>query len=69
MKYLELRHPFFLPRWRRLAVTLILFAWMGVEFALGSLMFGVLTGALGLFCLYHFFWAFDPARFGGTDKT
>ncbi len=63
MKYLELRHPFFLPRWRRVAVTAALFVWTGVEFLIGSPLFGVLTAALGLFCLYQFFWVFDPAAY------
>lgn len=68
MRYLEIRHPFFLPLWRRAAVTGVLFVWTGVEFFIGSPLFGVLTGALGLFCLYQFFLAFDPAAFQPRDK-
>ncbi|MGY6549150.1 MAG: hypothetical protein ACXIU7_09100 [Roseinatronobacter sp.] len=68
MRYLEVRHPFFRPLWRRLLVTGICALWSGVEFLIGSPFFGVLTGALALFCLYALFWRFDPAAFADPPE-
>lgn len=69
MSYLDLRHPFFLPLWRRVAVTGALMSWTGVEMTVGSPLFGVLVGALAVYCLYHLFWRFDPKAFGDKNKT
>lgn len=64
MNLLDVKHPFFRPKWRRVLVTALCLGWSAVEFAIGSPMFGVLSGALGLWCLYALFWKFDPAAFG-----
>ncbi|WP_439563182.1 hypothetical protein [Roseinatronobacter sp.] len=66
---LDIKHPFFRPLWRRVVVTLICFVWAGVEFAVGSPMFGILSGALGAWCFYQLFWRFDPAAFGDEKTT
>jgi hypothetical protein len=68
MKLLDVKHPFFKPIWRRGLVTAICFTWAAVEFAIGSPMFGVLSGALGLWCIYALFWRFDPADFGDGEQ-
>ena len=65
---LDIRHPFFRPLWRRVVVTAICLVWAVVEFAFGSPMFGILSGALGAWCLYQLFWIFDPAAYGDKDK-
>lgn len=63
MKYLEVRHPFFRPLWRRVAITAICLGWAVLEFAVGSPFFGVLSAALGVFCIVQLFLRFDPAAF------
>lgn len=51
----DLNHPFFRPRWIRIAVTVFIFAWALLEFATGALFWGVLFGALGVWCWWQFF--------------
>lgn len=59
--FLGLRHPFFRPLWRRVAVTGVCLIWALFEFAGGSPFWGMLTGALGAYAGWVFFLAPDPA--------
>ncbi|MCH8465277.1 MAG: hypothetical protein LAT78_01700 [Roseinatronobacter sp.] len=63
MNYLDLRHPFFLPLWRRVFITGGLLCWAGVEFFAGSPFFGVIVLALSGYGFYKLIWRFDPAAF------
>ncbi|SLN39101.1 hypothetical protein [Roseisalinus antarcticus] len=68
MKLIELRHPFFRPRWRRVAVTVVCLGWSVVEFSGDNTFWGMLFGAIGLLCLYEFFIVYDEANYTEPDK-
>ncbi|SHI78067.1 hypothetical protein [Wenxinia saemankumensis] len=55
MKILDPEHPFYAPVWRRVAVVALCLGWSLVEILAGSTGWAILTGALGLWCLYEFF--------------
>jgi hypothetical protein len=58
-----LRHPFFRPVWRRIAVTTLIGLWALVEGLIGSAFWATLLGALAALCLYEYFIAFDPKNY------
>lgn len=65
---LGVRHRWFRPLWRRIALTAACFGWAGVEaFAFASPGWFWVFAGLGLYCIWHFFVAFDPEDFGGGD--
>lgn len=55
MKFIDARHPFFRPLWRRVAVVAVCLGWALFEFASGAPFWGILFGALGLWAVYEFF--------------
>ena len=55
MRLFELRVPFFLPVWRRVAITGICFGWALFELATGAPFWAVLFGALGAMALWQLF--------------
>jgi hypothetical protein len=59
----DLRHPFFLPLWRRIALTAFCAGWAALELAGGSGFWAVIVGALAAFCVYEFFIVFDAANY------
>lgn len=59
----DVRHPFFLPLWRRVALVAISLGWAVMELALGNLLWGLVFGAIGAWCGYQFFVVFDPADY------
>lgn len=54
-KAFDLRHPFFLPVWRRILTVALVFAWAVVEFTRGALPWAVVFGLAGCWCVYQFF--------------
>ena len=62
---LGVRHPWFRPLWRRVALTGGLAGWACVEaFAFTNAgWFWIFMGA-AIYCAYHFFLTFDPQDFG-----
>jgi hypothetical protein len=62
MKLLDPSHPFFIPAWRRYAVTGSCFAWALVELATGGTGWAVLFAALGAYSGWKLIWTFDPNR-------
>ena len=68
MKFFDLRHPFFLPLWRRIAMVGITGLWAVVEFTSGSPGWALLFGAVAAYCIYLFFIAFDPADYQEPPK-
>lgn len=68
MKLLDVQHPFFRPLWRRIAVVAVCLGWAAVEFAQDALFWGVLFGAVGLYCAHQFFIAFDPPEDQGPRR-
>ena len=61
MKLIDVQHPWFIPMYRRVLVVVVCLGWAAFEFIVsGSPFWGILFGALGLYCAYQFFIAFDP---------
>lgn len=59
-KLIDVQIPFFIPLWRRVAVVILCLGWAVVELVAGSPFWAVLFGALGVYCGWQFFFAFDP---------
>lgn len=68
MNVLGLRHPFFLPRGRRIATVAAVIGWAVFEAATGQPFWAVLFGALGAYAAWEFFVAFDPANYRGDRR-
>jgi hypothetical protein len=64
----DLDHPFFVPRWRRVAVVAVCLAWACFEFIGGTPFWGMLFGAIGLYCAWHFAFAFRPREAEDSEK-
>jgi len=69
LSLLNLRHPFFLPLWRRIAVTAVCLGWALFELISGAMFFAILFGALGVYTAREFFWTFDPANFDASNRN
>jgi len=66
---LKLRHPFFRPRWRRIAIVVFLAIWAAVEFLGGSPLWGYGIGALAAYTGWEYFLNFDPANYADPTDT
>ena len=55
----DVDHPFFLPVWRRYAVTIFCLGWALFEFVNGSVFWGILFGAAGVYCVKALLLDFD----------
>ena len=53
-------HPFFIPLWRRVAVTAFGGLWALYELTTGAPFWGVLIGGIAVYCFWAFFFAFNP---------
>ena len=51
---LDLQHPWFIPLWRRVAVTAVCLFWTVMEVCIGGPFWLLLFGALTLFVLLRF---------------
>ena len=67
MQFFNLRHPFFLPLWRRVLTVAVTGGWAFVEFVTGNGLWAVLFGAAALWCAYEFFVTFDPENYTNKD--
>lgn len=65
MRFFDLRHPFFLPLWRRTATVGVLGAWAIFELSVGNPTWALLFGGAALWCAYEFFIVFDPENYKG----
>lgn len=63
MKFFDLRHPFFLPLWRRIAAVGIAIGWLVLELVAGSPGWAALCAIVAVYFAYAFFIAFDPAEY------
>jgi len=52
---LKIRIPFFRPLWRRVAITVFVVIWGGIELAVGWPYLGVMLLALGAYISWVFF--------------
>lgn len=66
---LDLRHPFFRPLWRRIAVVILLVFWTVVELASGSPYWAALVGGIGAYAIYVFFFDFHLPDDDTTHKN
>ncbi|SFR41719.1 hypothetical protein [Litoreibacter janthinus] len=67
MKFLDLRHPFFLPLWRRVITVALVGGWGLFEAVTGNIGWAVVFGGAALWCAYEFFAVFDPENY--TDQS
>jgi hypothetical protein len=58
--FFGLRHPFFIPLWRRIATVALCLGWAVLEFTSGNPGWGTLFGGIGLIAARGFFFGFDP---------
>lgn len=66
---LDVRHPFFLPLWRRVALVALCGGWALMELVLGNPLWALVFAAIGGWCGYQFFAAFDPKDYQPRDGT
>ena len=57
---LKLRHPFFLPKGRRVLATVFCCGWAVLELAWGNALWFAFFAAISGYMIYHFFIVFDP---------
>lgn len=55
----DLRHPFFNPLWRRIAVTAFTALWAAFEFVIGSQLWPLFFGAVAAWLFWSFLIAWD----------
>ena len=61
--FFEVRHPFFRPLWRRVAVTGLCLGWALFELSNGAMLWAIVFGACGVHLFLQFFVRFDPADY------
>ena len=64
----KVRHPFFLPKVRRLVTVLLCFGWGVAELILGNPIWFAVFIAIGGYLTYHFFVVFDPKDYRAEDS-
>jgi hypothetical protein len=55
---IDLRHPFFVPLWRRVAFVVLLASWTLIESLIGHAFWAVVIGCLSIYSAYIFFFNF-----------
>ncbi|AXI48935.1 hypothetical protein C1J03_15655 [Sulfitobacter sp. SK012] len=55
---LDLRHPFFLPLWRRVVLVALMGFWTVVEINYGNPYWALLSAGIGAYAIYVFFFDF-----------
>jgi len=58
--FFGIRHPFFIPLWRRIVTVAVCLGWAAFEFWGGNPGWGTLFGGTGILAAYGFFVGFDP---------
>ncbi|MBI1416445.1 MAG: hypothetical protein GC146_04405 [Limimaricola sp.] len=61
-------HPFFRPAWRRAVAVIIVLGQAALEFSHKAGFWGVIFLAAGLYLLWAFFLAFDPADYERKEE-
>ena len=67
-KSIDLRHPFFAPLWRRIALVILLASWTLLESLIGHAFWAVVIGCLGIYSAYIFFFNFSLAENNNRQK-
>lgn len=60
MNFLDPRHPFYRPLWRRVTVVAVCIGWGLFEFGSGAPFWGVLFTAAGIYAAWALLIAFAP---------
>ena len=60
-KFLDVRHPFFLPAWRRVVAVTLPLLWSLVEIGQGAWLWAAIFVAAGLYLAWAFFVDWDSA--------
>lgn len=60
MKLIETEHPFYKPLWRRVLIVAFCLGWAGFEYFNNAPLWALGFAAIGIYCGYMFFYAFDP---------
>ncbi len=68
MKFLDNRHPFFRPLWRRVIVVAVGLGWGLFEFVSGAPFWGILFTAAGVYAAWSLLYTFTPGTPGDTDN-
>jgi hypothetical protein len=68
MKFLDVRHPFLRPLWRRVALVAATLGWTAVELWGGNVFWAILFGAMGSFLAWEFFIVYDPANYEEKEE-
>ncbi|NLQ17130.1 hypothetical protein HGG82_05765 [Marinomonas sp. M1K-6] len=58
----EADRKFFRPKWRRVVATLFCAGWTVVEWFSGEPFWGVMAAGITLYCLWHFFYAYEESQ-------
>lgn len=53
MRLFDPAHPFFRAAWRRYLVVAVPFVWAGVEWAVGSMIWVLVSAAIGAYLAWH----------------
>ncbi|MCH2164012.1 MAG: hypothetical protein MK098_05095 [Marinovum sp.] len=56
----DVQLPFFIPIWRRIALTLFVGVWAIFEWTLDNQILAILTGMIAVYLALQFFVFFDP---------
>jgi positive regulator of sigma E activity len=65
---IDLRHPFFVPLWRRIALVVLLASWTLIESLIGHAFWAVVIGFLGIYSAYIFFFNFSLTESKNRQK-
>jgi hypothetical protein len=68
MRFLDLRHPFFLSLTVRVLTVAVAGGWAAIELLTGSPGWAVLFASVAAYCVYHFFIVFDPENYKNHTK-
>jgi hypothetical protein len=52
-RFFDLQVPFFIPKWRRIAVVAVSLCWAVFEFAKGAPFWGMIFGAMGVMAAWQ----------------
>lgn len=68
MKTFELQVDFFIPLWRRVAVTVVCLGWSAFEFSTMEPLWGIVFGGMGVYALWQFFLTGWPETDRATEN-
>ena len=64
MNLINVQHPFFKPKWRRVALVALCLGWGAFELYHQAAFWMFMFWGIGGYCAYEFFFNFDPDNTG-----